>query len=96
MMWKFQVRAASGLDSTVMRSTFVENIRIEGGNVVMSGSGYGHGVGMCQWGARALAEDGNSPEEIVNYYYRNVQIVKMWDLEPLEKKPGAPGFFLCA
>jgi len=32
----------------------------------MSGTGYGHGVGMCQWGARALAEEGKSPEEIVD------------------------------
>jgi stage II sporulation protein D len=72
-------RLRLALDSTVMRSTFINNIRIEGNNLVMSGSGYGHGVGMCQWGARALAEDGSSPEEIVNYYYRNVQIVKLWD-----------------
>lgn len=67
------------LGSTVMRSTFVENVRIEGGSLVMRGSGFGHGVGMCQWGARGLAEDGKSPEEIVQFYYRNVDIVKLWD-----------------
>ena len=37
-----------GLDSTVMRSTFINRVRIEGNQVVMSGTGYGHGVGMCQ------------------------------------------------
>lgn len=68
-----------GLDSTVMRSTFVNKIGIEGNRLVMSGTGYGHGVGMCQWGANALAEEGRSAEEIVNYYYRNVNIVKLWD-----------------
>lgn len=72
-----QMRQALG--STVMRSTFVDRVRIEGNSLVMAGKGYGHGVGMCQWGARALAEDGSNAEEIVRYYYRNVEIVKMWE-----------------
>jgi stage II sporulation protein D len=72
-----QMRLALG--STVMRSTYVTRIRMEGNKVVMSGSGYGHGVGMCQWGAKALAEEGSSAEEIVQHYYRNIQIVKLWD-----------------
>jgi len=67
------------LGSTVMRSTFVENLRIEGNQLILRGSGYGHGVGMCQWGARALAEQGKSPEDIVRFYYNNVEIVKMWE-----------------
>jgi stage II sporulation protein D len=72
-----QMRLALG--STVMRSTFVNRISTEGNKVVMKGSGYGHGVGMCQWGARALAENGSSAEEIVRHYYRNIDIVKLWD-----------------
>jgi stage II sporulation protein D len=72
-------RMRLALDSTVMRSTFVKAIRMDGNNVVMSGSGFGHGVGMCQWGAKALAEDGKSAEEIVQFYYRNIDIVKLWD-----------------
>jgi stage II sporulation protein D len=72
-----QLRLA--LDSTVMRSTFVDSLRIEGNQLIMRGSGYGHGVGMCQWGARALAEQGSSPEDIVRYYFSNVKIVKLWE-----------------
>lgn len=68
-----------GLGSTEMRSTFVDQIRIEGNRLVMSGNGFGHGVGMCQWGANALAEQGRSAEEIVKHYYRNVDIVKIWE-----------------
>ena len=67
------------LGSTEMRATFVDDISVEGNELVMSGTGYGHGVGMCQWGARALAEDGQSAEEIVQYYYRNIDIVKLWE-----------------
>jgi len=68
-----------GLGSTEMRSTFVEEMSIEGGMLKMSGTGYGHGVGMCQWGAKALAEEGKSPEDIVNYFYRDIHIVTLWD-----------------
>ena len=72
-----QLRIALG--STEMRSTYLEDIKIEGASVVMNGTGYGHGVGMCQWGARALAEEGKKAEEIVDDYYKNVKIVKLWE-----------------
>ena len=68
-----------GLGSTEMLSTFIEEMNIDGGLLKMSGTGYGHGVGMCQWGARALAEEGMSPEEIVKYFYRDIDIVTLWD-----------------
>lgn len=67
------------LGSTEMRSTFVEEIENNGEEVVLSGTGYGHGVGMCQWGARAMAKEGTEPEEIVDYYYKNIEIVKLWE-----------------
>jgi stage II sporulation protein D len=34
-----------------------------------SGRGYGHGVGMCQWGAKAMAEQGYSARQILEFYY---------------------------
>jgi stage II sporulation protein D (peptidoglycan lytic transglycosylase) len=34
-----------------------------------SGRGYGHGVGMCQWGAKAMAEQGYTARQIVEFYY---------------------------
>lgn len=37
--------------------------------VRLHGGGFGHGVGMCQWGARGLAEMGKSAEEILAHYY---------------------------
>lgn len=68
-----------GLGSTEMRSTFVREINMADGMLKMSGTGFGHGVGMCQWGARALAEEGRSPEDIINYFYRDIKIVTLWD-----------------
>lgn len=66
------------LGSTVMRSTFIEDMELDDGSLNLSGSGYGHGVGMCQWGARALAEEGWSCQDIVHYFYRNINIVNVW------------------
>ncbi|NLC11173.1 MAG: SpoIID/LytB domain-containing protein [Firmicutes bacterium] len=67
------------LGSTEMRSTFLEELELEEGMLKMAGTGYGHGVGMCQWGARAMAEEGKTHEEIVSYFYKDVDIVKIWD-----------------
>lgn len=36
----------------------------------LTGSGFGHGVGMSQYGARALAEKGYSAQRILAHYYR--------------------------
>ena len=66
------------LGSSQMRSTLLTSLKLENGRVVMAGKGYGHGVGMPQWGAYALAEDGKTAEEIATYYFRNVTVEKMW------------------
>ncbi|HHY59708.1 MAG TPA: SpoIID/LytB domain-containing protein [Clostridia bacterium] len=66
------------LGSEVMRSTLLDEIRVEQAQVVIRGKGYGHGVGMSQWGARALAEQGKKAEEIVRYFFRDVEIEKRW------------------
>ncbi len=34
-----------------------------------SGRGYGHGVGMCQWGAKGMAEQGYTARKILEFYY---------------------------
>jgi stage II sporulation protein D len=40
----------------------------------LSGTGYGHGVGMCQCGAQSMARKGNTAEQILSYYYRDSRI----------------------
>jgi stage II sporulation protein D len=46
----------------------------EGKTVHFDGKGYGHGVGMSQWGARGMAEKGRTYEEILKYYYSGVAL----------------------
>ena len=48
--------------------------------VLFKGKGYGHGVGMSQWGARKMAMNGVSYQNILKYYYQNIKIVKMNNL----------------
>lgn len=43
---------------------------VAGGDLVrFAGRGYGHGVGLCQWGAKGMAEQGYSARQILDYYY---------------------------
>lgn len=44
------------------------------GSYVFAGRGHGHGLGMSQWGARTLAEQGYNAAQIVAYYYKDVAI----------------------
>jgi stage II sporulation protein D len=67
------------LGSTELKSILLDEITVAGNDVTFKGRGYGHGVGMCQWGAYALAKEGRSPEEIVQYYFEDVEIERLWD-----------------
>ena len=62
------------LGGETMKSNVVEEIDIRDGQLMVKGRGYGHGVGMSQWGARALAEQGKSAAEIVQYFFKDVEI----------------------
>jgi len=39
--------------------------------------GYGHGVGMCQFGSHGLALQGKNFNEILNYYYQDIELYKL-------------------
>lgn len=41
-----------------------------------NGKGWGHGVGMSQWGAKGLAESGYNYKQIIKHYYTGVEIEK--------------------
>lgn len=45
-----------------------------GTEIQISGMGYGHGVGLCQWGAKVMAEQGLKAGEILLYYYPGVTL----------------------
>ena len=56
-----------------LRSTDFEIIK-NNNIITITTKGYGHGVGMSQYGAKGMAEQGYSYREILNHYYTNVNI----------------------
>jgi len=66
------------LDPRRMRSTLLTELKVRDGQVFMAGRGFGHGVGMSQFGAKALAEQGKTAAEIINYYFANIKLEKRW------------------
>ena len=56
-----------------LRSTNAE-IKIDDEMVYMTVKGYGHGVGMSQYGACYMAENGNGYEEILKTYYKGIEL----------------------
>ena len=47
-------------------------------DVVFEGRGFGHRVGMCQWGAKAQAEAGRDYISILNFYYEGAYVRKVY------------------
>jgi len=46
----------------------------KGNNIIITTHGFGHGVGMSQYGANGMAAEGKDYKQIVQYYYKGVQI----------------------
>jgi stage II sporulation protein D len=61
------------LGYTILASTQFE-FDVVGFQIQFTGRGAGHAVGLCQWGAKELAEKGYSAEAIVRYYYPGTEI----------------------
>ena len=66
-----QIREALKLRSTLFRMS------TDGNNIQVSGRGYGHGLGMSQWGAYYLAQQGVNYQQILAHYYQNASLAKI-------------------
>ena len=59
-----------------LRSSFF-NIEKNNNSIVITTRGYGHGVGMSQYGANGMAKEGYTYDQIVKHYYQGVEIKKI-------------------
>ena len=66
-----KIRSAFNLRSTSF------NIQVEEDKVIFNVNGYGHGVGMSQYGANGMAKEGYNYKDILNHYYQNCEIKKI-------------------
>jgi stage II sporulation protein D len=48
---------------------------LDKGTVLFNGKGWGHGVGLCQWGALGMSKEGSSYVDILAFYYPGAKIV---------------------
>lgn len=72
-------RVLSGTDlrrALNLRSTLF-SIAINGGTVQILGRGYGHGIGLSQWGARNMAAQGYTYQQILGHYYQGAQLAQV-------------------
>ena len=68
-----QVRALFGLRSAAF------SVSWDGSGFTFDVTGYGHGVGMSQYGANAMAKAGSTFEEILTWYYTGTQVAPLWE-----------------
>lgn len=71
--WDFRDLLAKSLGWGTLKSSWFD-VKKEGGEFVFKGHGLGHGVGLCQWGAAAMAAHGKSYREILSSYYKGTQV----------------------
>ena len=59
----------------LVSKTSVRRWSSQGLQLLVKGQGFGHGVGMSQWGAHGLAEQGANFRSILQHYYRGAEVV---------------------
>lgn len=71
-----KVRAALGLKSALFEFKCKYDSRDNLTGVEITGSGWGHGLGMSQYGARGMAQEGFNYKEILKYYYSGIKFAE--------------------
>jgi stage II sporulation protein D len=66
-------RAVPGAE---MKSTWFD-ARREGDEYVIDGRGFGHGVGLSQWGAHEMSQRGKSYRDILSFYYDDIRVQRL-------------------
>lgn len=65
------------MDPAKFKSTLITDIEADGQGYRLQGRGWGHGVGLCQYGLKELAELGYTAEDILFYYFPGSSIRKL-------------------
>jgi stage II sporulation protein D len=63
------------VDPALIRSTFWSGVSKLEGAWQVHGTGWGHGVGLCQWGMKTLADNSMNYGQILRFYYHRVEVV---------------------
>lgn len=66
-------------NSAILNSNFFDIRKGENDNVTIIGKGYGHGVGLCQFGAINLSRMGKDYNYILSHYYPGTKVTRYYD-----------------
>lgn len=68
------------IGGTIFKSYYIDSLDSDDTKYVMKGRGYGHGVGMSQWGASIMGDKGKKYEEIIQFYFPGTTITNFEDV----------------
>ncbi|MFD1737327.1 SpoIID/LytB domain-containing protein [Bacillus salitolerans] len=77
------------IGGTVFKSYFIESLSETNGVYTMNGNGYGHGVGMSQWGANTMGLKGKPYKDILQFYFPGTEIKHTSELGKQETREGS-------
>ena len=63
--------------------SYLFSIRLRGNKIQVAGRGYGHGVGLCQWGSRVMAEKNMNHRRILRHFFPNTSVSRFFHMEDL-------------
>lgn len=72
---KSRIRSTLGRKYTLSNSF---SVLTKGGDIVLEGKGFGHGVGLCQYGALEMANQGHSYKEILKHYFPRFKLERLY------------------
>jgi len=78
-----RVTAAAGTNTTktvISGTGTISNLSADKSTYIISGTGWGHGVGLSQYGARDMANNGYAWQEIATYFFPKSYLAKLHDL----------------
>src|SRR5688572_11918501 len=66
------------IDPRTIRSTLWDSIESVDEKIIITGRGWGHGAGMCQYGAYKMADLGRAADEILVHYFPRAEVKKLY------------------
>jgi stage II sporulation protein D len=75
--YSFRMAVESRVPGTVLSTSFTLG-REEAGEWILEGAGWGHGVGLCQVGARGLVKQGLDYRQILQHYYQGSELAEAY------------------
>ncbi|MGG4167048.1 SpoIID/LytB domain-containing protein [Bacillus sp. es.034] len=68
------------LGTSIMKSPYVKSLNKKDDSYIINGGGFGHGIGMSQYGAYQMSKEGNNFRTILGYYYPTTKVNRELDL----------------